>query len=99
MAILGSYQVRNWKRLQFPKVTVQYGEPFRFETVKTATKEQQQAASTYILERIRELHAELSWVGRQGARRAARDELWQAGPGRALTRPAARQGFANLSQG
>ena len=26
VAILGSYQVRNWKRLQFPKVTVQYGE-------------------------------------------------------------------------
>ncbi len=75
VAILGSYQVRNWKRLQFPKVTVQYGKPFRFETVKTATKEQQQAAATYILERIRELHAELSRVGRQGARRAARDEL------------------------
>ena len=75
VAILGSYQVRNWKRLQFPKVTVQYGKPFRFETVKTATKEQQQAASTYILERIRELHAELSRVGRRGARRAARDEL------------------------
>ena len=75
VAILGSYQVRNWKRLQFPKVTVQYGKPFRFETVKTATKEQQQAAATYILERIRELHAELSRVGRRGARRAARDEL------------------------
>ena len=31
VAILGSYQVRNWKRFQFPKVTVQYGEPLRFE--------------------------------------------------------------------
>ena len=27
VAILGSYQVRNWKRLHFPKVTVQYGPP------------------------------------------------------------------------
>jgi 1-acyl-sn-glycerol-3-phosphate acyltransferase len=75
VAILGSYQVRNWKRLQFPKVTVQYGKPFRFEAVKSATREQQQAAATYILERIQELHAELSRVGRRGARRAARAQL------------------------
>src|SRR5438309_8086617 len=34
VAILGSYQVRNWKRLHFPKVTIQFGRPFRFETVK-----------------------------------------------------------------
>jgi 1-acyl-sn-glycerol-3-phosphate acyltransferase len=75
VAILGSYQVRNWKRLQFPKVTVQFGRPFRFETVKQATREQQQEAATYILERIRELHTELSRVGRRGARRAARAGL------------------------
>jgi 1-acyl-sn-glycerol-3-phosphate acyltransferase len=72
VAILGSYQVRNWKRLQFPKVTVQYGQAFRFEAVKSATREQQQEAATYTLERIRELHTELSRVGRKGARRAAR---------------------------
>src|SRR5205823_3696897 len=30
IAILGSHKVRNWKRLQFPKVTIQYGEPFKF---------------------------------------------------------------------
>ena len=72
VAILGSYQVRNWKRLQFPKVTVQFGEPFRFETVRRSTREQQQDAADYILARIRELHAELSRVGRRGARQAAR---------------------------
>jgi 1-acyl-sn-glycerol-3-phosphate acyltransferase len=72
VAILGSYQVRNWKRLQFPKVTVQFGKPFRFEAVASATREQQQEAASYILERIRELHTELSRVGRRGARRAAR---------------------------
>jgi 1-acyl-sn-glycerol-3-phosphate acyltransferase len=75
VAILGSYQVRNWKRLQFPKVTIQFGRPFRFETVKNASREQQQDAATYILERIRELHTELSRVGRRGARRAARAGL------------------------
>ncbi len=75
VAILGSYQVRNWKRLQFPKVTVQFGEAFRFETVARSTREQQQEAAMYILERIRELHTELSRVGRRGASRAARAEL------------------------
>ena len=33
VAIHGSSKVRNWKKLQFPKVTVQYGEPFRYERV------------------------------------------------------------------
>ena len=30
-AISGSAEVRNWKRLRFPKVTVQYGDPISFE--------------------------------------------------------------------
>jgi 1-acyl-sn-glycerol-3-phosphate acyltransferase len=75
VAVLGSYQVRNWKRLQFPKVTVQFGRPFRFETIRSSTREQQQEAADYILERIRELHTELSRVGRRGARSAARRNL------------------------
>jgi 1-acyl-sn-glycerol-3-phosphate acyltransferase len=72
VAILGSHQVRNWKRLQFPKVTVQYGDPFRFEVVKGSTREQQQEVADYILDRIRELHSELTRLGRRGASRAAR---------------------------
>ena len=75
VAILGSYQVRNWKRLQFPKVTVQYGEPFKFEAVQHSTRDQQQVAADYILGRVRELHEELARVGRSGARRAARAQL------------------------
>jgi 1-acyl-sn-glycerol-3-phosphate acyltransferase len=42
VAILGSHQVRNWKRLSFPRVTVQYGAPFRFERIPESTREQQQ---------------------------------------------------------
>ena len=80
VAILGSYQVRNWKRLQFPRVTVQYGEPFRFEVVEHSTREQQQETADYILGRIRELHAELSRAGRKGARRAARAQLRHPAP-------------------
>ena len=81
VAILGSYQVRNWKRLQFPKVTVQYGEPFRFEVVEQPSREQQQAVADYVLERIQELHAELASHGRRGARRAARARRRARTPG------------------
>jgi 1-acyl-sn-glycerol-3-phosphate acyltransferase len=91
VAILGSYQVRNWKRFQFPKVTVQFGTPFRFETVGNATREQQQEAATYILERIRELHTELARVGRKGARQAARAHLRQLAQ--------SPSGFTSPSQG
>jgi 1-acyl-sn-glycerol-3-phosphate acyltransferase len=72
LAILGSYQVRNWKRLQFPKVTIKYGKPFRFELVGDTTREQQQQAAEYIFDRIKELHAELQRLGHKGALRAAR---------------------------
>jgi 1-acyl-sn-glycerol-3-phosphate acyltransferase len=80
VAILGSYQVRNWKRLQFPKVTVQYGDPFRFDVVEHSTREQQQEVADYVLERIRELHGELSRIGRRGARQAARAQHRQPAP-------------------
>ncbi|HEY2007132.1 MAG TPA: lysophospholipid acyltransferase family protein [Solirubrobacteraceae bacterium] len=70
VAILGSHQVRNWKRLHFPRVTVSYGEPFRFDVVEHPTREQQQEAADYILEQIRILHAELQERGHGGARGA-----------------------------
>ncbi len=73
VAILGSYQVRNWKRLQFPRVTVWYGTPFRFEVVEDPTREQQEKAAQLILERIRAMHGELERLGHRGALRAARE--------------------------
>ena len=60
VAILGSNQVRNWKRLRFPKVRVSYGTPFRFAVEHDPPREHQQEAADYILERIRELHTALS---------------------------------------
>lgn len=59
IAIHGSARVRNWKRLQFPKVTVQYGEPLRFEQVEAPAREQQQAAADEIFARITALYGEL----------------------------------------
>ena len=75
VAILGSHQVRNWKRLHFPRVTVQYGEPLRFEMIEHPSRYQQQEAADLILGRIRELHAELQQFGPRGARKAARARL------------------------
>ncbi|HEV2075407.1 MAG TPA: lysophospholipid acyltransferase family protein, partial [Thermoleophilaceae bacterium] len=71
-AIAGSAKVRNWKRLQFPKVTVQYGEAVRFERVEKPTREQSQAASEIIFERIKTLYGGLNANGRRRAVRAAR---------------------------
>ncbi len=79
VAILGSHQVRNWKRLRLPRVTVQYGEPFRFEVVEHSTREQQQKVADHVLERIRELHAELARLGHRGALRAARGRSGRRG--------------------
>jgi 1-acyl-sn-glycerol-3-phosphate acyltransferase len=77
VAILGSHQVRNWRRLRFPRVTVQFGAPFQFEQIQESTREQQQEAADYILERIRELHAQLKLLGHRGALRAARERVKQ----------------------
>jgi 1-acyl-sn-glycerol-3-phosphate acyltransferase len=71
-AIAGSERARNWKRLQFPKVTVQYGEALRFERVEEPTKEQAQAASEIVFERVEEMHTALRKGGRRKAVRAAR---------------------------
>jgi 1-acyl-sn-glycerol-3-phosphate acyltransferase len=68
VAIHGSSRVRNWKKLQFPKVTVRYGEVFRYEQVPDPTRDQQQAVAERILERIKALYDELD---RDGARAVA----------------------------
>jgi 1-acyl-sn-glycerol-3-phosphate acyltransferase len=72
IAILGSYQVRNWKRLQFPRVTIQFGQPFQFAQVGEPDRDQQQEAADVIFNRIKTLHAALSSVGHRGAAHAAR---------------------------
>jgi len=60
IAIYGSSKIRNWKRLQFPKVVVKYGEPIRWERVEDPTRSQQQAVADEILEEIRGLYEGLS---------------------------------------
>jgi 1-acyl-sn-glycerol-3-phosphate acyltransferase len=67
VAIHGSERVRNWKRLRFAKVTVQYGEPFRYERVAEATRDQQQAVADAILVAIKDVYGRLDADGRQAA--------------------------------
>ena len=91
-AIVGSQEARNWKRLRFPKVTVQYGKPIRFEKIENPTREQSQAASEAIFEHIRELYEGLRRDGRKRAVRAARAARRAAGAAAesAARRPATR---------
>jgi 1-acyl-sn-glycerol-3-phosphate acyltransferase len=59
IAILGSARIRNWKRLRFPSVRVQYGEPLHFEREPDATRERQQEVADAIFAEIRSLYARL----------------------------------------
>jgi 1-acyl-sn-glycerol-3-phosphate acyltransferase len=66
IAIHGSARIRNWKRLQIPKVTVLYGEAIRWEQTPHPTIDQQQAVADEILAEIRRLHASLQQHVRGG---------------------------------
>jgi 1-acyl-sn-glycerol-3-phosphate acyltransferase len=59
VAIHGSSHVRNWKRGQFPKVRVRYGDGVRWERVAAPTRDQQQAVANEIFARIKTLYATL----------------------------------------
>jgi len=72
VGLVGSERVRDWKRLQFPKVSVQYGDPIRFDSVEDPTREQSQAASEEIFSRIRGLWQGLRENGRSATVKAAR---------------------------
>ena len=74
VAIHGSSHVRNWKKLQFPKVTVQYGDPIRYEKVSDPTRDQQQAVADEIFAEIKLLYAGLEQLGRRGVMERVREE-------------------------
>jgi 1-acyl-sn-glycerol-3-phosphate acyltransferase len=80
IAIHGSSHVRNWKRLRFPRVTIQYGEPLCWERVEQPTREQQQAVADEILTEIRRLYAGLEQHGRRGILRRLRAERGHGAP-------------------
>jgi 1-acyl-sn-glycerol-3-phosphate acyltransferase len=60
VAIHGSARVRGWKRLRFPKVSVQFGEPLRFAVEETPGRERQLEIATEIFARVREMYESLA---------------------------------------
>ena len=73
VAIHGSKDVRAWKRLSFPKVTVQYGEPITFPRVDEPTREQQLAASQQIFDQVKAMYAALEEHGRASVIKSLRE--------------------------
>ena len=72
VALHGSQGVRSWKRLRFPKVTVQYGEPITFPRVEDPDRDQQLEAANTIFDRVKAMYAELDEHGRAGVARSLR---------------------------
>ncbi|MDE3071091.1 MAG: hypothetical protein KGJ43_10220, partial [Acidobacteriota bacterium] len=62
------------KRLQFPQVTIQYGDPLCWERVASPTAAQQQAVADEVAGTIRELYRGLEQRGRKAVIRAVREE-------------------------
>ena len=73
VAILGSQGIRGWRRLVFPKVTIRYGEPIRFDVVERPDRDQQQAAATEVFAHVREMYDELARDGRRSVIRRLRE--------------------------
>jgi len=74
VAIHGSSRVRDWRRGKFPKVTLQYGDPIRFEQVLESTRDQQMAVAEEIFNEIRVLHSGLETLGRKGVLQRVREQ-------------------------
>src|SRR3954452_1815363 len=70
VAIHGSRSVRSWKRLRFPKVTVQFGDPIRFDPVAEPSKEQQLEAAREIFGSVKGMYERLDAEGRSGVIKA-----------------------------
>jgi 1-acyl-sn-glycerol-3-phosphate acyltransferase len=75
VAIHGSKGVRGWRKLQFPKVTIQYGEPLTFEAVERPSREQAQEVAERVFEPVREMYAALEEKGRRGVIKALREGI------------------------
>ena len=56
VAIHGSERARQWKRLRFPKVTVQFGEPLSFPVEGAPSRERQLEVATEIFAEVQSLH-------------------------------------------
>lgn len=65
VCIHGSERARQWKRLRFPKVTVQFGEPLSFPVEREPSRERQLEVAAEVFGHVREMHEGLSKAGRR----------------------------------
>lgn len=73
VAIHGSQGVRGWKRLRFPKVSVQFGEPIAFAPVERPSREQQMDAAREVFDRVKAMYTALEEQGRSGVIKGLRE--------------------------
>jgi 1-acyl-sn-glycerol-3-phosphate acyltransferase len=72
VAIFGPAKVRRWKRLSFPRITVEYGEPLRFPVEDSPSHERQLEVATEVFDRVREMYEGLTTRnGRRASRRSS----------------------------
>src|SRR3954454_15207865 len=74
VAIHGSAKIRNWKKLQFPKAVVQYGEPLNFPQEASPSRERAQEVADQIFDAIKALYAGLEQHGRRGIAARLREQ-------------------------
>jgi 1-acyl-sn-glycerol-3-phosphate acyltransferase len=73
VAIHGSARVRGWKRLRFPKVTVEFGEPLSFPVEPQPSRERQLEAATEVFDRVRQIYDGLATRSESRAERRSPD--------------------------
>jgi 1-acyl-sn-glycerol-3-phosphate acyltransferase len=81
VAVHGSAKVRRWKRLRFPKVTVQFSDPISFPVEDSPSRERQLEAATEVFDRVRAMYTALEERGRRDVIRALREGLPGPEPG------------------
>jgi 1-acyl-sn-glycerol-3-phosphate acyltransferase len=59
VAIKGSEYARQWKKLRFPKTTVQFGEPLIFPVEESPTRERQMEIARQVFAQVKKLYENL----------------------------------------
>jgi 1-acyl-sn-glycerol-3-phosphate acyltransferase len=90
VAIHGSKGVRGWRKLRFPKVTIQYGEPMTFGVVEDPTREQQLEVAHQVFDRVRAMYTALDEKGRRGVIKSLREGISSGSPADASAHPHTR---------
>jgi 1-acyl-sn-glycerol-3-phosphate acyltransferase len=75
VAIHGSARVRGWKRLHFPKVTVEFGKPMTFVVEPAPSRERQLEVASEVFAEVRELYEGIATRSERRAGRRSPDRV------------------------